>query len=126
MACVLNVFGKVLLERDEAIGGPVINVQQLDFADGRTDGSNVQAVLGLHLFDFFQFGWREHHHILDAFAHVDEADRIVFESQGSKGRELLYRQFVVGRLITKATQNTLGRSLMFIHSLDHKKPSRWS
>ena len=50
---------------------------------------------------------RQLHHVLGAAAGVDEADAVVLQAEGGKGRELLHGRFVMGRLVGKTAEDDL-------------------
>ena len=50
----------------------------------------------------------ELHHVLDAFAGIDESQAVILQADGSQGGELLDRRLLIGRLIAKAAQRDLG------------------
>ena len=52
------------------------------------------------------------HHVLDAFAGVDEADAVILQAERGEGRELLHGRFLVGGLVGEAAERDLG---FFVH-----------
>src|SRR5690606_23593065 len=54
------------------------------------------------------FALGELHHVLDAVAHVDEAEAVVLESQRREGRKLLVGRLVVRGLVAKARNDNAG------------------
>ena len=79
-AGLLHVSRQVLLERDVNVLGPVLDVLELDLADGRADRRNIQTVLVLKLPHLLDLREGELHHVLDAVAGVDEPDAVVLET----------------------------------------------
>ena len=52
LASLGDVFGQVLFKRNELIVSSIIDIQQLDFADRRTERRDVQAVFVFQMPDF--------------------------------------------------------------------------
>ncbi len=103
----LDFLVQVFLEGDVFVLGAVVDVEQLDFADRRTDRGHVQAVFVFQVADVLDLALAQLHDVLDAFADVDEAQAVVLQSHGGKGGELLHGRFLIGRLVAKAAERDL-------------------
>ena len=81
--------------------GTVIDVQQLDLANGRADRGDIQAVFVLQVSNFGDLGLGQFHHVLDAVAGIDEADAVELQAKRRERRKLLDSRLVVGSLVGK-------------------------
>jgi len=106
---------KVILERDKAVVGPVVDVQEFDLTDRRADTRDAQAVLFLQVPDVLDPLGVELHHILDTSpcARIDESKRVVAKPQGGKGAELLHGRLLVGCFVGQSTQEQGSKGLVF-------------
>ena len=116
LAGFLDVLLQVLLERHVGVLGAVVDVEQLDLADRRADRGHVQAVFVFQVANGLNLAHAELHHVLDAFAGIDEAQAVVLQAQGGKGGELLHGRLLIGGFVGEAAQ----RDLRFFR---HGRPS---
>lgn len=107
LAGLFDVFLQVLFEGDKAIVGSVVDIEEFDFADGRTDGGDVESVFSAERIDGLDFWLGQEHDILDSFAGIDEAEGEIAESQGSEAAELLQGEFLVSGFVREAAQQNL-------------------
>ena len=103
-----HVLGEVLLEGYIRVLRAVGLVDKLHLADRRGDRGNVEAVLVFEVAEFLDLPKRQLHHVFDALAHVDVAERVILEAERSEGRELLDGREVEGGLVGKRREQDLG------------------
>ena len=77
IASASDILLKVILERNVAVVGPVVDVQKLDLADRRADARYAQAVLFLQVQDVLDPLGVKLHDVLDPPTRIDESKRVV-------------------------------------------------
>ena len=103
-----HVLRQVLLERHETVLRAIFHVEQFDFADGRPDRGNVDAVLSLQVPNPADFRLVQLHDVLDAVSGVNETQCEVLKSHGGERGELLFGRLLVCGFVGKTTENDTG------------------
>ena len=106
-----HLGGEIFLERHEPVLRAVFHIHQLDLADGRGDRGDVESVLILQMPQPLDLRQREFHHVLDALAHIDIPQAVVFQANGRQRGELFDCRQPEGRFVgQRREENSGGRS----------------
>ena len=101
---MLNVFGQVLLERNELVAAAIVNVQQFYFANRRSNRGYRKTIFGLHCGDLLKLLLSQIHRILDAATDINEPNGVVLQASSGQRGVLLNSKLLIGRFVGKSTK----------------------